>query len=288
MNVHLVDGTYELFRAYFGAPPASAPDGRAIGATLGLVRSLRALLREPGVTHVGVAFDHVIESFRNQLFAGYKTSAGVDPELLAQFGPAEEAARALGVVVWPMIEPEADDALATAAARFAALPEVEQVILCTPDKDLAQCVRGRRVVELDRLRRKLIDEEGVKAKFGVAPASIPDWLALVGDDADGIPGVPRWGAKSAAAVLARYGKLEAIPRWHMGWDIPVRGAAALAESLSAHREEALLYRTLATLREDVPLPEALEDLRWRGPAPDAVERLGAALGDREQAARLLR
>jgi 5'-3' exonuclease len=288
MKVHLVDGTYELFRAHFGAPPASAPDGRAVGATLGLVRSLRALLREDGVTHVGVAFDHVIESFRNRLFAGYKTSAGVPPELLAQFGPAEEAVRALGVVVWPMVEHEADDALATAAARFAALPGVEQVVLCTPDKDLAQCVRGRRVVELDRQRRRLLDEDGVKEKFGVAPASIPDWLALVGDDADGIPGVPRWGAKSAATVLARYGKLEAIPRWHMGWDIPVRGAAALAESLSAHHAAALLYRTLATLREDAPLSESLDDLRWRGPAPDAVDRLGSAVGDREQAARLLR
>jgi 5'-3' exonuclease len=287
MKVHLVDGTYELFRAHFGAPPASATDGRAVGATLGLVRSLRALLREDGVTHVGVAFDHVIESFRNRLFPGYKTSEGVPAELLAQFQPAEDAARALGVVVWSMVEHEADDAMATAAARFAGLPEVEQVVLCTPDKDLAQCVRGQRVVELDRLRRKMLDEDGVRAKFGVSPASIPDWLALVGDTADGIPGVPRWGEKSAAAVLARYRRLEDIPRWHLGWDIAVRGAAALADSLASHREEALLYRTLATLREDVPLAEALDDLRWRGLPPDAVERLGAAVGDRDQAARLL-
>jgi 5'-3' exonuclease len=288
MNVHLVDGTYELFRAHFGAPAANGPDGRAIGATLGLARSLRALLREGGVTHVAVAFDHVIESFRNRLFAGYKTSAGVPAELLAQFPLAEDATRALGVVVWPMVEHEADDALATAAARFRGLPGVEQVVLCTPDKDLAQCVRGRRVVGLDRLRRKVLDEDGVRAKFGVSPASIPDWLALVGDAADGIPGVPRWGARSAAALLARYDRLEAIPERAAAWDVSVRGAAALAGSLAAHREAALLYRALATLREDVPLDESLDDLRWRGVPSDGVERMGDALGDRDQAARLLR
>jgi len=264
MKVHLVDGTYELFRAYFGAPPENAADGQPVGAVRGLERSLAALLREDGVTHVAVAFDHVIESFRNDLFDGYKTGEGVPEDLMAQFHPAEDAARALGVVVWPMVEFEADDALATAAHRFAALPEVDQVVVCSPDKDFAQCVRGTRVVTLDRMRRRLFDEEGVKEKFGVPPASIPDWLALVGDDADGIPGVPRWGAKSAAVVLARYGRIEAIPDRERDWDVAVRGAAALAESLRAHREAASLYRTLATLRTDVPLAEDLEGLRYRG------------------------
>jgi 5'-3' exonuclease len=264
VNVHLVDGTYELFRSYFGAPKATGPDGREVGAVRGLVRSLSALLREDGVTHAAVAFDHVIESFRNELFPGYKTSAGVPADLLAQFGPAEDAVRDLGVVVWSMVEFEADDAMATAAARFAEAPEVERVFLCTPDKDLAQCVRGRRVVGLDRMRRRLLDEDGVREKFGVAPGSIPDWLALVGDDADGIPGLPRWGERSASAVLARYGRLEDVPAFHHRWEVQVRGAAALAESLRAHRDEALLYRTLATLRTDVPLTEDLEALRWRG------------------------
>ncbi len=263
MNLHLIDGTYELFRNHFGAPPRKAADGREVGATLGLLRSLYALLSGPGVTHVAVAFDHVIESFRNGLFAGYKTSAGVPADLLAQFGPAEDAVRALGVVVWSMVEFEADDALATAAARFAGEPGVERVFLCTPDKDLAQCVRGRRVVGLDRMRRRLLDEDGVREKFGVAPASIPDWLALVGDAADGIPGLPRWGERSASAVLARYGRLEEVPPFHHRWEVQVRGAVALAESLRAHRDEALLYRTLATLRTDVPLAEDLEALRVR-------------------------
>ena len=286
MNVHLVDGTYELFRAHFGAPPARGPAGNEVGATRGLVRSLRALLREEGVTHVAVAFDHVIESFRNGLFEGYKTSAGVPEELLAQFTLAEEAARALGVVVWSMVEFEADDALATGAARFAELPEVERVLVCTPDKDLAQCVRGTRVVGFDRMRRRLVDEDAVRARFGVGPASIPDWLALVGDTADGIPGVSRWGEKSASAVLARYGHLEAIPASAAAWDVPVRGAAALARCLSAEREQALLYRTLATMRTDVPLAEDLEALRWRGPRRELLEPLGAALGEPGLASRL--
>jgi 5'-3' exonuclease len=278
VKVHLVDGTYELFRAHFGAPPATGPRGDEVGATRGLLRSLRALLREDGVTHVAVAFDHVIESFRNDLLAGYKSSAGVPGALLAQFPLAEEAARALGLVVWPMVEFEADDALATAAARFAASPEVDRVLVCSPDKDLAQCVRGTRVVALDRMRRRVIDEEGVRARFGVAPASIPDWLALVGDAADGIPGVPRWGGRSASALLARYGHLESIPDSPGAWDVAVRGAAALAGSLRAHREEVFLYRTLATLRTDVPLAEELEDLRWRGPRPDLAGPLEAVLG----------
>ena len=286
MNVHLIDGTYELFRAYFGAPHASGPGGREVGAVRGLVRSLLALLREPGVTHVAVAFDHVIESFRNELFPGYKTSAGVPGDLLAQFGPAEDAVRALGVVVWSMVEFEADDALATAAARFGADPAVERVLLCTPDKDLAQCVRGRRVVGFDRMRRRLLDEDGVRERFGVNPDSIPDWLALVGDDADGIPGLARWGERSASALLGRYRHVEAIPDLHWKWEVPVRGAMALADSLRAHRSEALLYRTLATLRTNVPLAEDLEALRWRGPDPAALSGLETALGDAGLSARL--
>lgn len=279
MRVHLVDGTYELFRAHFGAPPTAAPNGTAVGATLGLSRSLLALLREDGVTHVACAFDHVIESFRNDLFPGYKTSEGVPEELLAQFPLAERAARALGVVVWPMVEFECDDALATGAARAAADPAVEQVVICTPDKDLAQCVRGTRVVCLDRMRRRVRDEAGVRETFGIGPASIPDWLALVGDDADGIPGVPRWGEKSASAVLGHYEHLEAIPDDVSQWKVAVRGAAALAQSLREHRQDALLYRRLATLRTDVPLEEGIEDLRWRGASRLELTALCRETGD---------
>jgi len=277
MRIHLVDGTYELFRAHFGAPEAVAPDGRAVGATVGLLRSLLSLLREDGVTHVACAFDTVIESFRNDLFPGYKTGEGVPEELLAQFPLAERAARALGLVVWSMVEFEADDALATAAARADAIPDVEQVVICSPDKDLAQCVRASRVVCLDRSRRRLYDRAGVLEKFGVAPASIPDWLALVGDDADGIPGVPRWGARSAATVLAHYEHLEAIPDGETEWGVAVRGAAGLAQSLRQHRSEAALYRLLATLRTDVPLAEDPDDLRWRG-APRAELTLCREIG----------
>jgi 5'-3' exonuclease len=269
MKVHLVDGTYELFRAYFGAPSRTTAEGFEAGAVHGLARSLLALLGDPGVTHVAIAFDHVIESFRNDLYPGYKTGDGIDPKLFAQFWPAEAACRALGVVVWPMVELECDDALATAAARFASSSEVEQVVICSPDKDLAQCVRGARVVCLDRMRGKTFDADGVRGKFGVAPESIPDWLALVGDAADGYPGIPRWGAKSASAVLAEYRRLEHVPDDAGAWTVKVRGAAALAESLRAHRAEALLYRRLATLREDAPLAETLADLKWRGPAPAA-------------------
>jgi 5'-3' exonuclease len=273
MQVHLVDGTFELFRAYYGSPPRASADGREIGAARALVRSLLALLAERDVTHVAVAFDHVIESFRNDLYIGYKTGDGIDPNLFAQFGLAEDACRALGVVVWPMIEFECDDALATAAMRFESQPEVERVVICSPDKDLAQCVRGTRVVCLDRMRRKTFDEQGVQAKFGVAPQSIPDWLALVGDNADGYPGVPRWGAKSAAAVLAVYAHLEAIPAAAADWRAVVRGAEALAESLAANRSDALLFRRLATLRTDVPLREPLTALRWRGPDEHAFTAL---------------
>ena len=286
MKVHLVDGTYELFRAHFGAPPASAPDGRPVGATRGLMRSLLALLATPGVSHVACAFDHVIESFRNDIFDGYKTSDGVPAELLAQFALAERAVHALGLVVWPMVEFEADDALATAAARWAEAPAVEQVVICSPDKDLAQCVRGTRVVLLDRRRRSLLDETAVQAKFGVLPDSIPDWLALVGDSADGYPGLPRWGARSAAAVLAHYRRLHEIPDYEREWAVTVRGAAGLGRSLRERRADALLYRHLATLRVDVPLAETLDDLRWRGSRRGALEAVCAEIGEPEIAARM--
>jgi 5'-3' exonuclease len=278
LRIHLVDGTYELFRSYFGAPEALAPKGIEIGATLGLMRSLLALLREDGVSHVGCAFDHVVESFRNDLYPGYKTSEGVPADLMAQFPLAERATAAHGVVVWPMVEFEADDAIATAAARADLSPEVDQVVICSPDKDMAQCVRGSRVICVDRVRRKTYDEVGVREKFGVLPASIPDWLALVGDDADGYPGVPRWGAKSAATLLAHYGHLEAIPDDPAEWQVPVRGAAALAESLRNHRDEVMLYRVLARLRTDVPLPESIEDLEWRGALREPLADLSAELG----------
>jgi 5'-3' exonuclease len=286
VKVHLVDGTYELFRAHFGAPPATAADGSQVGAARGLLRTLLALLASPGVTHVACAFDHVIESFRNDLYPGYKTSEGVPPELLAQFPLAEELTAALGVVVWPMVEMEADDALASAAARFAEAPGVEQVVICSPDKDLAQCVRGDRVVCLDRRQRRMLDEAGVREKFGVLPTSMPDWLALVGDSADGYPGIPRWGEKSAAAVLARYRRLEAIPEYERQWEVAVRGAAALGASLRAHRQEAALFRVLATLREDAPLPESLDDLRWQGARREPLQELCARIGEEEVVPRM--
>jgi 5'-3' exonuclease len=278
-RVHLVDGTYELFRAHFGAPAASAPDGQEVGAVRGLLRSLLRLLSDPAVTHVACAFDHVIESFRNRLFAGYKTGEGIEPALYAQFALAEDAARALGIATWPMVEFEADDALASAAARFAADDDVEQVVICSPDKDFAQCVRGERVVCLDRMRERLLDEPGVIAKLGVRPVSVPDWLALVGDSADGIPGIPRWGAKAAASVLGYYEHIEHIPSRASDWEVRVRGADALAENLQAAREAALLYRTLATLRTDVPLAETLDELRWRGADEGALRTLAKRLGD---------
>jgi 5'-3' exonuclease len=279
MRVHLVDGTYELFRSYFGAPKATVDGLGEVGAVRGLLRSLLALAREDAVTHVACAFDHVIESFRNELFPGYKTAEGVPEDLLAQFPLAERAAHALGLVVWPMVEFEADDALATAAARYGADPSVERVLICTPDKDLAQCVQGTRVVCFDRMRRKLLDEDGVLAKFGVAPASIPDWLALVGDSADGIPGIPRWGEKAAASLLAHYEHIEAIPDEESSWAVSVRGAAALAASLRGLRTEAILYRTLATLRRDAPISEDLEALRWRGVRAPELEALCNVIGD---------
>ncbi len=285
MRIHLVDGTYELFRSHFGAPPRRDAAGREVGATVGLLRSLWMLLSSPGVTHVACAFDHVIESFRNELYAGYKSSAGVDPDLLAQFGLAERAARALGLVVWPMVEFEADDALAAAATRFRDAPGVEQVVLCSPDKDLAQAVVGERVVGWDRRRDIVLDEAGVTAKFGVAPASIPDWLALVGDSADGFPGIPGWGAKSAATVLARYRHLDAIPDDPAELGLPAARAARLVESLRAGRDDADLFLRLATLRLDAPIEQEVADLEWRGVAPDFAQ-LCAELGDEGLARRV--
>jgi 5'-3' exonuclease len=286
LKVHLVDGTYELFRAYYGAPSATGSDGREVGAARGLMRSLVALLAAPDVTHVACAFDHVIESFRNTLFDGYKTSAGVPSDLMAQFTLAERVTHALGIVVWSMVEFEADDALATAAARFSDVPEVEQVVICTPDKDLAQCVRGTRVVMFDRRRRILLDEESVRTKFGVLPESIPDWLALVGDDADGYPGLPGWGRKTAATVLSRYRRLEDIPDHDGTWGLTVRGASGVAERLRDRRADAFLYRSLARLRTDVPLTETLEDLRWRGSRRAELERVCAEIGEADVAARM--
>ena len=253
MKIHLVDGTYELFRSYFGAPPKKAPDGREVGATLGLLNSLLALLTKSGATHVACAFDHVVESFRNDLFPGYKTSAGVPHDLLAQFALAEQAVATFGVVVWPMVEFEADDALASAARRFRSADGVDQVVICSPDKDLAQLVSGSQVVGWDRRREIVSDEAAVLAKFGVLPASIPDWLALVGDSADGYPGLSGWGPKSASAVLSRYEHLESIPDDPAHWGLEGGRALRLAERLRAHQEEALLYRRLATLRHDIPL-----------------------------------
>jgi 5'-3' exonuclease len=288
LKIHLIDGTYELFRNHFGAPPRKSPDGREVGATLGLLRSMLMLLTSPGVTHVGVAFDHVIESFRNDLYPGYKTGEGIDANLLAQFPLAEEALAALGVVVWSMVEFEADDAIASAVKRFQKSKSVEQIVIGSPDKDLAQLVSGDRIVCWDRRREVVIDEAGVMEKFGVAPESIPDWLAVVGDSADGYPGISGWGAKSASAVLALYRHLEDIPQdpkqWQAGTISPGR-AASLAQSLASHWEDALLFRKLALLREDVPLQEKLTDLQWRG-ADSRLKDFCLALGDEKFTARV--
>jgi 5'-3' exonuclease len=284
-RVHLVDATYELFRAYFGVPRAQAPDGREVGATRGVLATLLHLCQEEGATHVACATDHVVRSFRNDLYAGYKTEAGVPEDLLAQFPLVEEAMAALGVVVWPMLEFEADDALAAGTARFA--DAAAQVVIASPDKDMAQCVRGQRVVLLDRMRKKTLDEEGVRAKFGVSPRSIPDWLALVGDTSDGYPGLPGWGERSSATVLSRYGAIEAIPASASDWTVPVRGAERLAATLRERRDEALLYKRLATLRLDVPLAESLEDLAWRGARPE-LRAFCARIGYDEFPARVRR
>ena len=260
MLVHLIDGTYELFRHYYALPPARDEEGREVAAVRGVLASIRSL-RQSGATHVGVATDHVIESFRNALWPGYKTGEGIDPDLFAQFPLLEEALVAAGIVVWPMVEFEADDALAAAAVAAAADPRVERVIICTPDKDLAQCVRGTRIVQLNRRTRTFFDEAGIVAKFGVPPRSIPDYLALVGDAADGFPGLPGWGAKSASAVLAKYGHLEAIPADSREWIANVASPGRLAQTLRRDRDLALLFRNLATLRTDIALFDDVEDLR---------------------------
>ena len=278
MNVYLIDGTYELFRYYYAVPSAKDASGQEIGAVRGVVGSVLSMI-EAGATHVGVATDHVIESFRNDLYLGYKTSEGVDPALLSQFPILEDALQSMGVVVWPMIEVEADDALASAAAKAAQDDRVRQVLICTPDKDLGQCVVGSRVVQLDRRRETLRDEAGVIAKFGIKPSSIPDYLAVVGDSADGYPGIAGWGSKTAAAVFSQYPHLEDIPKDWRHWDPIIRRARPLAESLFAAWGDSLLFRTLATLRVDVPVFTSIDDLLWKGPAEDfkrTCERLKAS------------
>ena len=277
MEVYLVDGTYELFRAYFAMPKLESQDGRPVGAVRGLIQSLLSLLRESQVTHIGCAFDSEIRSFRNDLFAGYKTGEGTPEDLLAQFPLAERAVAALGITVWPMVEFEADDAIATAAAHLKDEPGVDRVIICSPDKDLGQLVEGERVLCLDRRRKETADELGVIAKFGVPPASIPDLLALTGDAADGIPGLPRWGAKSSAVVLSKYGHLEDIPTAGP-WEVTVRGGSALQAILAEQFENALLYRQLATLRYDVPISASLGDLQWDGVRRGEFESLCVELG----------
>lgn len=267
MHVHLIDGTYELFRHYFAVPSSVDTAGNPIGAVRGVVGSIAGML-EGGATHVGVATDHVIESFRNRMYAGYKTGEGVDPELMAQFGPLESALDALGVTLWPMIEEEADDGLASAARLAGADPRVERVWICTPDKDLAQSVVGDRIVQFDRRQQLVRDADRVREKFGVGPESIPDLLALTGDSADGFPGLPGWGQKSAATVLASYEHLEHIPEDDSEWNVRVRGAARLAATLVDRREEALLYRTLATLRDGIRLFDSVDELQWKGPRPE--------------------
>ena len=275
MKAHLIDGTYELFRHFFAVPSHLDPAGNEVGAVRGVVGTVMTML-EDGATHVGVATDHIIESFRNDLWPGYKTGAGIDPELLAQFPWVEEALEALGVAVWAMVEQEADDALAAAARVASEDQRVEQVLICTPDKDLAQCVVDPRIAQLDRRNSKLLDEAAVREKFGVAPASIPDWLALVGDSADGFPGLPGWGAKSAATVLARYEHIDDIPD-DGNWDVTVRGASKLAATLAANRLEAQLFLDLATLRTDADVG-AVDEWRWTGPRPELAawaDRLGS-------------
>ena len=264
MNVFLIDGTYELFRHFYAVPASSDTDGNEIGAVRGVLGSIVAML-EDGVTHVGVATDHVIESFRNELWSGYKTGEGIDPVLHKQFHPLEKALSAMGVAVWPMEEFEADDGLASAAVKAAADEAVEQVFICTPDKDLAQCVVDNRVVQFDRRAGLLRDAKGVREKFGVSPSSIPDYLALMGDSADGFPGLPGWGHKSASTLLGHYGHLEQIPEKPDSWAVKVRGAKTLAQTLVEQREVALRLRDLATLREDAPVFDSVEQVRWVGP-----------------------
>jgi len=286
VDVHLVDGTYELFRHYYALPSARDENGREVAAVRGVLASVLSMIRD-GATHIAVATDHVIESFRNELWPGYKTSVGVDPELLAQFPLLEEVLSAAGIVLWPMVEFEADDALAAAAAAAARDRRVERVIICTQDKDLAQSVRGARIVQLNRRTRVTLDERGVVQKFGVSPTSIPDYLALVGDAADGYPGLPGWGAKSSAAVLAKFLHLESIPTDCREWRVNAANASALAGTLCREREHAILFRTLATLRTDMALFDNVDQLRWNGPTPafdSLAARLDAASTERRRPA----
>ena len=264
MKIHLVDGTYELFRAYYAQPKRDAPNGQEVGAILGLMRTLIVLLRQPDVSHVACAFDSNIESFRNTLFPGYKTGDGTPEDLRSQFQLAEIITSALGIIVWPMTEFEADDALASAVAKWSNNSQIEQIVICSPDKDLAQMVKGQYVVCWDRRRELILDEVGVEKKFGVLPVSIPDYLALVGDAADGIPGIPKWGAKSSGMILNRYQHLENIPGDASLWDVNVRSASVLSSNLLEFREQAFLYRELATLRLDVPIKHSLEEMTWKG------------------------
>jgi 5'-3' exonuclease len=288
MNIYLIDGTYELFRHFFAIPSSQDPSGQEIGAVRGVLFSVLSMI-ESGATHLGVATDHVVESFRNDLYPGYKTSEGVAPELLSQFPILEEALQAMGVVVWPMIEFEADDAMASAAAKAAQDVRAEKIFICTPDKDLSQCVTGTRVVQMDRRKNTVRDEAGVVEKFGVSPESIPDYLGVVGDSADGYPGIAGWGAKAGASVLSQYVHLENIPKDVQRWSPSIRRAHTLAESLFSAWDEALQFRTLATLRRDVPVFETIDDLRWQGPRPDFAQlcqRLNTSnLLDRAQSAK---
>ena len=267
MKIYLVDGTYELFRAHFGAPPKKSASGQDVGATVGLIRSMLLLLSDPEVTHVAVAFDHVIESFRNKMYKGYKSSEGVDPVILNQFPLAEAAVKALGLVTWPQVRFEADDAIASAVVKFKKSKQVEQIVICSVDKDLTQMVDGDRVICWDRRREILLDEKGVVEKFGVSPESIPDYLALVGDSADGYPGIQGWGEKSTAAVLAKYRHIENIPSDPAKLGLGLGRATTLLENLQANYKDALLFRELSTLRTDVPLKETLDGLKWRGATP---------------------
>jgi 5'-3' exonuclease len=288
MNIYLIDGTYELFRHFFAVPSSQDTSGQEVGAVRGVLFSVLSMI-ESGATHLGIATDHVVESFRNDLYPGYKTSEGVPPELLSQFPILEEALQAMGVVVWPMIEFEADDAMASAAVKAAQDERAERVFICTPDKDLSQCVKGTRIVQMDRRKNAVRDEAGVIEKFGVRSESIPDYLAVVGDSADGYPGIAGWGAKAAASVLSQYVHLENIPKDVQRWSPSIRRAGTLAESLFSAWDEALLFRTLATLRLDVPVFETIDDLRWPGPRPDfdrLCQRLNASnLFDRAQMAK---
>lgn len=278
MKIHLVDGTYELFRSHFGAPPKKAPNGQEVGATLGLVRSLMLLLSDPEVTHVAVAFDHVIESFRNKMYAGYKSSVGIDPVILNQFPLAEAAVKALGLVTWPMVKFEADDAIAAAVAKFKKIKSVEQIVICSVDKDLTQMVERDKVVCWDRRREIVLDEKGVIEKFGVSPESIPDFLALVGDSADGYPGIQGWGEKSTATVLAKYKHIESIPSDPNKLGLGLGRATTLLENLKNNYKDALLFRELSTLRTDVPIKESLADLKWQG-ATSKLKKVCLELGD---------